>query len=204
MDNKPTRGFLGRRPTAATRDRLPPGQHLVENFPVLTAGATPSVSTSDWSLSLRNGIRPIAEWAWEDFERLPMTRMVRDIHCVTTWSKFDTVWEGVLIADILEASGFTAPPKFALAHCYDGYVTNLPTDDLLQGRAMVALKYDGRPLERDHGGPARLLVPHLYFWKSAKWIKGLQFIDKETGGFWELRGYHNRGDPWQEQRYTDD
>lgn len=202
--DRPTRGFVGRRPDSTTRDRLPPGQHLVENFPVLTAGATPTVETANWSFSVRNGIRPVTNWTWDAFQNLPMTRMVRDIHCVTTWSKFDTAWEGVLVTDLLEAAGFTAPPAFVLAHCYDGYTCNLPTEALLQDRAMIALKYDGKPLARDHGGPARLLVPHLYFWKSAKWVKDLQFIDKDTGGFWELRGYHNYGDPWLEQRYSDD
>jgi DMSO/TMAO reductase YedYZ molybdopterin-dependent catalytic subunit len=199
-----TRGFVGRRPNNATRGRLPPGQHLVEDFPVLTAGATPRVSTDTWSFSLRHGIRPVQSWTWQAFQKLPMTKMTTDIHCVTTWSKLDTRWEGVLVEDLLEAAGFTAPPAFVLAHSHDGYSTNMPTVDLLRGKAMIALKYDGEPLSRDHGGPARLLVPHLYLWKSAKWVKSLQFIDKDTAGFWELRGYHIHGDPWKEQRYTDD
>jgi DMSO/TMAO reductase YedYZ molybdopterin-dependent catalytic subunit len=199
-----TRGFIGRRPDGATRDRLPPGQHVVDDFPVLTAGATPHVSTDTWSFALRHGIRPIQTWTWQEFQQLPMTTKTTDIHCVTTWSKLDTRWEGVLVEDLLEAAGFTAPPAFVLAHSDDGYSTNLPTADLLTGKAMVALKYAGEPLARDHGGPARLLVPHLYFWKSAKWVKSLQFIEKDTAGFWELRGYHNYGDPWKEQRYTDD
>lgn len=199
-----TRGFIGRRLDRATRDRLPPGQHLVEDFPVLTAGATPRVSTDTWSFALRDGIRPVQKWTWETFQKLPMTKTTTDIHCVTTWSKFDTRWEGVLVEDLLEAARFTAPPAFVLAHSYDGYSTNIPTVDLLEGRAMIALKYDDHLLPREHGGPARLLVPHLYFWKSAKWVNGLQFIEKDTAGFWELRGYHIHGDPWKEQRYTND
>lgn len=153
---------------------------------------------------MRDMIRPITQWNWASFQKLPMTKFQRDIHCVTTWSKFDTKWEGVMIDDVLEAAGFTSPPPFVLVHSYDGYSTNLPSSELLNGKAMIALKYDGQPLTRDHGGPARLLVPHLYFWKSAKWVKDLQFINKDTAGFWELHGYHIYGDPWKEQRYTDD
>jgi DMSO/TMAO reductase YedYZ molybdopterin-dependent catalytic subunit len=123
---------------------------------------------------------------------------------VTSWSKLDTAWEGVAIDDILADAGLTAPTPFALAHCYDGYSTNVPLADLTTGKAMVALKYEGQPLPRDHGGPARLLVPHLYFWKSAKWVNGLQFTERDEAGFWELRGYHMYGDPWHEQRYTND
>ena len=123
---------------------------------------------------------------------------------MTTWSKFDTGWQGVLIDDILDAAGIEAPTRFALAHSYDDYSTNVPVADLLDGRAMVATHFDGKPLTPDHGGPARLLVPHLYFWKSAKWVNALQFTEVDTAGFWELRGYHMYGDPFREQRYTDD
>jgi DMSO/TMAO reductase YedYZ molybdopterin-dependent catalytic subunit len=146
----------------------------------------------------------VAEWDWEAFNRLPISRMTRDIHCVTAWSKFDTSWEGVLVDDILAEAGIEAPKLYTLAHCFDGYTTNVPTADLVGGKAMVAIRFEGEPISPDHGGPARLLVPHLYFWKSAKWIDGLQFIDQDTAGFWELRGYHLYGDPWREQRYTDD
>ena len=130
--------------------------------------------------------------------------MTRDIHCVTSWSKLNTAWEGVAVDDILADAGLSAPTPFALAHCYDGYSTNVPLADLATGKAMVALKYEGQPLPRDHGGPARLLVPHLYFWKSAKWVNGLQFTERDEAGFWEPRGYHMYGDPWREQRYTND
>jgi DMSO/TMAO reductase YedYZ molybdopterin-dependent catalytic subunit len=130
--------------------------------------------------------------------------MLRDIHCVTTWSKFDTNWEGVLVDDILEAAGLEAASSYMLAHSYDGYSTNVPLADLTNGKAMVALRYEGQPITPEHGGPARLLVPHLYFWKSAKWINGLQFTRRDEAGFWELRGYHMYGDPWREQRFTGD
>lgn len=200
-----TRGFSGRaRADAATANRLPPGQFLEQGFPVLSAGPTPRVRTEDWTFTLKVGIRPVERWTWETFNALPQTRMTRDIHCVTTWSKFDTAWEGVLIDDVLAEAGIEAPTAYTLAHSADGYTTNVPTADLTGGRAMIALRYEGRPIEPDHGGPARLLVPHLYFWKSAKWITGLQFTEKDELGFWELRGYHRYGDPWREQRYTDD
>jgi DMSO/TMAO reductase YedYZ molybdopterin-dependent catalytic subunit len=199
-----TRGFTGRRQGTDQTERIPPGQHLVDYFPVLTAGPTPRVEPLNWSFTLKVGPRPIKKWSWAEFNALPMTKMVRDIHCVTTWSMLDTQWEGVLVDDILADAFIEPPTPFVLAHSFDGYSTNVPTADLLVGKAMVALKYGGKPLERDHGGPARLLVPHLYFWKSAKWINGLQFTERDEAGFWELRGYNMYGDPWREQRYTDD
>jgi DMSO/TMAO reductase YedYZ molybdopterin-dependent catalytic subunit len=200
-----TRGFLGRRSGSdGTAERLPPGQFLESGFPVLSAGPTPRIQTDDWKFTLKNGIRPVKSWTWAEFNALPQSRMTRDIHCVTTWSKFDTAWEGVLVDDILADAGIEPPTDFTLAHSYDGYTTNVPTADLVVGKAMVALRYEGKPIPPDHGGPARLLVPHLYFWKSAKWINGLQFTEKDELGFWELRGYHRYGDPWREQRYTND
>ena len=199
-----TRGFTGRKGPPESAGRLPPGQFLEQDFPVLSAGPTPRVSLDDWSFTLKNGPRPVRKWSWTEFESLPRTRITRDIHCVTTWSKFDTDWEGVLVDDILEAAGIDAPTGFTLAHSFDGYTTNVPTADLVGGKAMVATRYAGQPITSDHGGPARLLVPHLYFWKSAKWISGLQFTERDELGFWELRGYHAYGDPWREQRYTDD
>jgi DMSO/TMAO reductase YedYZ molybdopterin-dependent catalytic subunit len=199
-----TRGFVGRRQPPATAKRLPPGQHLVDNFPVLSAGPTPHVRTETWSFTLKVGPRTVRTWSWAEINALRQTDLVRDIHCVTAWSKFDTRWSGVLIDDLLDDAGIDAPTPYLLAHAFDGYATNVPLADLAQGKAMVALRYDGKPLERDHGGPARLLVPHLYFWKSAKWVKGLQFTTRDEAGFWELRGYHIYGDPWREQRYADD
>jgi len=198
-----TRGFTGRLDRSDQGSRLPPGQHIVPDFPVLSAGPTPRISTGDWFFALKVGPRVVAKWSWADFNALQQTKMTRDIHCVTTWSKFNTYWEGVLIDDLLAAADLEAPTAFALAHCYGGYSTNVPAADLLVGKAMVATRYAG-PLAAEHGGPARLLVPHLYFWKSAKWVNALQFTERDELGFWELRGYHRYGDPWREQRYTND
>jgi DMSO/TMAO reductase YedYZ molybdopterin-dependent catalytic subunit len=199
-----TRGFTGRQQPSDLAKRIPPGQHLVEDFPVLSAGATPRISTADWTFELKFGPKLLKKWTWTEFNALPQTKVTHDIHCVTSWSKLDTPWEGVLIDDVLAAAGIEAPTSFMLADSYDGYSTNVPLDDLIGGKALVALRYEGQPLERDHGGPARLLVPHLYFWKSAKWLKGLQFTHLDHAGFWELRGYHLYGDPWREQRYSND
>jgi len=199
-----TRGFTGRHQPADVADRIPPGQHVVDDFPVLSAGPTPRIALDQWSFTLKAGPKPLMTWNWAEFNTLPQTKITRDIHCVTTWSKLNTSWEGVLIDDILAEAGIEPPTAFVLAHSYGGYSTNLPVADLTGGLAMVAVRYEGRPLEPDHGGPARLLVPHLYFWKSAKWLNALQFINRDEPGFWELRGYHIYGDPWREQRYTDD
>ncbi|HEX8416613.1 MAG TPA: sulfite oxidase-like oxidoreductase [Methylobacterium sp.] len=199
-----TRGFTGRRPPESTRERLPPGQYLTEDFPVLQLGPTPRIDPERWSFTLREGSRPLKRWTWDEFEALPRTRWAGDIHCVTKWSKFDTLWEGVAFDDILADAGIAAPTDFLLAEGYDDYTTNVPVADLAGGRAMVATRYAGAPITPDHGGPARLLVPHLYFWKSAKWVKGLRFTRADEGGFWELRGYHMYGDPWREQRFTGD
>jgi DMSO/TMAO reductase YedYZ molybdopterin-dependent catalytic subunit len=199
-----TRGFTGRRAAPEVADRLPPGQYLENGFPVLSAGPTPHVRTDDWKFTLKNGPKPIAEWSWEEFNALPQSKATRDIHCVTKWTKLNTAWEGVLFDDILAEAGITPPTPYILAHSFDGYTTNVPVADLVDGKAMVAVKYDGAPLHAEHGGPARLLVPHLYFWKSAKWVNGLQFTRNDEPGFWELRGYHIYGDPWREQRFTGD
>ena len=199
-----TRGFFGRHREPGTEGRLPPGQHLTSDFPVLSAGPTPRVRTESWSRTLKDGPRPIAKWNWDEFNALPRTKIQRDIHCVTTWAKFDTYWEGVLVDDIFAAAGIEPATPYLLAHSFDGYSTNVPCADLCHGKAMVALSYEGQPITPEHGGPARLLVPHLYFWKSAKWISGLQFTARDEAGFWELRGYHIYGDPWREQRFTGD
>jgi len=199
-----TRGFTGRGRSGDEATRIPPGQHLVDDFPVLSAGPTPRIPLEKWSFTLKIGPRPVKTWNWAEFNALPQTKATRDIHCVTAWSKLNTSWEGVLIDDLLAEAGVEAPTPYLLAHSYDGYSTNVPLADLAGGKAMIALRYEGKPLEPDHGGPARLLVPHLYFWKSAKWINGLQFTERDEPGFWELRGYHIYGDPWREQRYTND
>jgi DMSO/TMAO reductase YedYZ molybdopterin-dependent catalytic subunit len=199
-----TRGFQGRRPPTSSAARVPPGQSVTSDFPVLSAGPTAHVRTEDWNFTLKVGPKAAATWTWDEFNALPKTRVTRDIHCVTKWSKLATAWEGVLVDDILDAASLEPPTKYTLAHSVDGYSTNVPVEDLIDGKAMVALLYDGRPLTPDHGGPARLLVPHLYFWKSAKWVNGLQFTQKDEAGFWELRGYHMYGDPWREQRFSGD
>lgn len=199
-----TRGFKGRERSTELASRIPPGQHLVDGFPVLSAGPVPSISLAEWSFELKDGVRVIQKWTWPEFNALPQTKITRDIHCVTSWSKLDTLWEGVTIDSLFAAAGIEPTTPFLLAHSFGGYSTNVPVADLIGGKAMVALRYDGRALEPDHGGPARLLVPHLYFWKSAKWIKGLQFTKRDEPGFWESNGYHMYGDPWREQRYSND
>jgi DMSO/TMAO reductase YedYZ molybdopterin-dependent catalytic subunit len=199
-----TRGFSGRRPGADIAKRLPPGQYLTDDFPVLSLGPTPEVNMAAWQFTLFHGPRPLKRWTWEEFEALPRTTWGGDIHCVTQWSKFDTVWEGVGVDDLFADAGIAPPTDYLLALSHDGYDTNVPVVDLVGGKAMVATRFNGAPLEAEHGGPARLLVPHLYFWKSAKWVKALRFTAKDEAGFWELRGYHMRGDPWREQRYSDD
>jgi len=199
-----TRGFTGRRPGAGAAGRLPPGQTETQDFPVLSFGPTPRVDLWTWSFTLRHGARPLARWTWPQFEALPRTTWRGDIHCVTKWSKLGTEWEGVTIDDLLRAANVAAPTAFLLAESFDGYDTNVPVADVVGGRGMIATRFAGRPLEAEHGGPARLLVPHLYFWKSAKWVKGLRFTERDEAGFWELRGYHMYGDPWREQRYTND
>ena len=192
-------GFSGRRRAAARP--LPPGQYLVEDFPVLSAGPTPNVRLPEWELRVTTELGATTSWSWEQFQALPSERFTVDLHCVTRWSKLDTPWEGVSL-DVLLADVETSA-DFVLASCYGGYTTNLPLEGLLDGQAWVAYAYDDEPLTPEHGGPARLLVPHLYLWKSAKWLRGLTLRDDDEPGFWESLGYHNDGDPWREQRYWD-
>jgi DMSO/TMAO reductase YedYZ molybdopterin-dependent catalytic subunit len=201
-----TRGFKGKRSNAdAARDRIPPGQYVTQDFPVLTAGPTQRTPVDNWTLTLERGAEMLGRWSWQQFETLRQTERTTDIHCVTKWTKFDTRWRGVTIDDLMKAAGLFAPPtQFVMAHCDGGYTTNLLVADLLDGKAMIATQYDNSPIPVTHGGPARLLVPHLYFWKSAKWVRRLEFIETNTPGFWESMGYHIHGDPWREQRYTGD
>ena len=196
-----SRDFRGRRRREADPDRLPPGQYLTDDFPVLSAGPTPHTPLEDWTFSVVVG-DDRTTWTWDEFRALPTKSVTKDIHCVTRWSKFDTTWEGVSVDTLLEGIEHDAP--YALAFCDGDYTTNLPVEDLTGGKAWVAFAYDGEPLEPEHGGPARLLVPHLYFWKSAKWVRGLELRDEDEPGFWETYGYHLYGDPWQEQRYSGD
>jgi DMSO/TMAO reductase YedYZ molybdopterin-dependent catalytic subunit len=195
-----TRGFHGRR-----RDddgRLPPGQYLTGDFPVLSAGPTPRISLQDWTFTVRTDLGQVHRWSWPELVALPAETVTVDIHCVTRWTKLDTTWHGVSL-DTLLADVETAA-DFALVHSYGGYTTNLPLEDLLDGKAWVAFEYEGDELAPEHGGPARLLVPHLYFWKSAKWVSGLDLVLQDEPGFWEQLGYHDYGDPWREQRYQGD
>ncbi len=196
------RGFFGRRRDAEYGDRLPPGQYTVRNFPVLTVGPTPRTELADWSFSVKGAVEPERTWSWEEFRTLPSETVTKDIHCVTKWSKFDTDWEGVSVDTLLQ--GLEPRGGFVTAFCDGGYTTNLPLADVTGGKAWVAFGFGGEPLEPEHGGPARLLVPHLYFWKSAKWVRGLEITEADVPGFWELNGYHNRGDPWREERYWGD
>lgn len=195
-----TRGFQGRERT--NDGRVPPGQHVTGDFPVLTAGPTEFVDSSDWELTVTDGI-VTTTFDWASLHELPMTTLTTDIHCVTHWSKFDTTWRGVPIEALFDAAG-VGDFDYALASSTGGYTTNLPVTDLIDRDAMVAVEFDGAPLEAEHGGPARLLVPHLYLWKSAKWLSEIRLSDDEDQGFWEAAGYHNYGDPWSEQRYTSD
>ena len=193
-----TRGFGARR--RDPNDRVPPGQALTTDFPVLSAGPTPRISTDDWAFTIRSESGADVSWSWAELLALPIEDVATDIHCVTRWSKLDTSWRGVSL-DTLLAGVETAAPS-AMVHSYGGYTTNVPIVDLTGGRAWVAFEYDGRPLEPEHGGPARLLVPHLYFWKSAKWVRGLVLQTRDAPGFWEQNGYHLHGDPWREERYS--
>jgi DMSO/TMAO reductase YedYZ molybdopterin-dependent catalytic subunit len=195
-------GFRGRTRDQTTADRLPPGQYVVRDFPVLSAGPTPRTPLANWTFSITGEVDLPRQWTWDEFRKLPTETVTRDIHCVTKWSKFDTVWEGVSVDTLLK--GVDTSAEYVTAFCDGGYTANLPLADLTGGKAWIAFAFDGTPLEPQHGGPARLLVPHLYFWKSAKWVRGLRLTAEDEPGFWEVRGYHNYGDPWREQRYTDD
>jgi DMSO/TMAO reductase YedYZ molybdopterin-dependent catalytic subunit len=198
-----SRGFRGRRREAdVDTSRVPPGQYVTEGFPVLSAGPTPHTPLDQWTFSIRANGDELESWTWEEFRALPSETPTVDIHCVTRWSKLDTTWEGVSVDTLLEEVEADAP--YLLAFCDGGYTTNLPVEDVTGGKAWVAFGYDGEPLDPEHGGPARLLVPHLYFWKSAKWVRGFELRDENEPGFWETYGYHLYGDPWREQRYSGD
>lgn len=192
-------GFTGRRRGGT---ELPPGQYLTEDFPVLSAGPTPHILPEHWEFTITTETGEIHRWDWSAFTSLPTETVTKDLHCVTRWSKLGTEWTGVSL-DTLVADVETAA-DFVMVTSYGGYTTNMPLEDLLDGQAWVAYQYDGEDLAPEHGGPARLLVPHLYLWKSAKWVRGLVLSDADEPGFWESVGYHNYGDPWKEQRYAGD
>jgi DMSO/TMAO reductase YedYZ molybdopterin-dependent catalytic subunit len=198
-----SRGFHGRRrEPAGDAGRVPPGQYVTEDFPVLSAGPTPHTSLDKWTFSIRQGGDTSKSWSWAEIRDLPEEDVTADIHCVTRWSKLDTRWQAVSIDTLLAQVEHEA--RYVLAFSDGGYTTNLPLADVTGGQAWLAYGYDGSPLQPEHGGPARLLVPHLYFWKSAKWVRGLELLDADEPGFWERYGYNNYGDPWREQRYAGD
>jgi DMSO/TMAO reductase YedYZ molybdopterin-dependent catalytic subunit len=200
VDHIVSPGFTGRRRTAG--QSLPPGQYLVRDFPVLSAGPTPRVRLDRWEFRIITEAGQAYTWDWKSFLALPAEDITVDLHCVTKWSKLRTPWRGVSLDTLM--SGVATAASYALARSVGDYTTNLPLADLLDGKAWIAFRYDGADLAPEHGGPARLLVPHLYLWKSAKWIKSIELLDHDVPGFWETLGYHNYGDPWREQRYQGD
>jgi len=181
---------------------VPPGQYVTDDFPVLSAGPTPHTPLDQWDFTITGEVDALHRWSWEELRALPSESVTVDIHCVTKWSKLDTAWEGVSVDTLLE--GIETSAEYAVAFCDGGYTTPLPPEDPTGGNAWPALPLADEPLEPEHGGPARLLVPHLYFWKSAKWVRGLRLAANNEPGFWESNGYHLYGDPWQEQRYWGD
>jgi len=181
---------------------VPPGQYVTTDFPVLSAGPTPHTPLENWTFSIKLGGETAKSWSWQEIRDMPSEDVTADIHCVTKWSKLDTRWQAVSLDTLLAQVAREA--RYVLAFCDGGYTTNLPLADVTGGRAWLAYGYDGAPLQPEHGGPARLLVPHLYFWKSAKWVRGLELLDADEPGFWERYGYNNYGDPWREQRYAGD
>jgi DMSO/TMAO reductase YedYZ molybdopterin-dependent catalytic subunit len=193
-------GFHGRRRAADVK--LPPGQYLTEDFPVLSAGPTPRIRTEEWEFTITTETGREHRWSWRELLDQPFETPQKDIHCVTKWSKLATDWQGVSLDVLLDDVETTA--DFALVYSYGGYTTNLPLEDLLDGQAWIVYRYDGDDIAAEHGGPVRLLVPHLYFWKSAKWVRGIRLLTEDEPGFWETAGYHNYGDPWREQRYQGD
>ena len=193
-----SRGFSGRRRASAD---LPPGQYLTEDFPVLTAGPTQRVATDTWELTVTTETGQVHRWDWAALMALPADTPTVDLHCVTRWSKLATAWHGVALETLLADVETSA--EYVVVDAYGGYTTNMPLEDLLDGKAWVAYRYDDAPLQPEHGGPARLLVPHLYLWKSAKWVRAITLSHDDDPGFWETAGYHNYGDPWREQRYWD-
>jgi DMSO/TMAO reductase YedYZ molybdopterin-dependent catalytic subunit len=197
-----SRGFHGRRRPDVDPARVPPGQYVTEDFPVLSAGPTPHADLASWTLSIDGAVDASASWTWEELNALPQETFTVDIHCVTKWSKLGTTWTGVSVDTLLD--GVATEAEHVSVWADGGYTTNLPLEDLQDGKAWIVHTFEGEPLEPAHGGPARLIVPHLYFWKSAKWVRGLTLGEHEEPGFWESYGYHLYGDPWREQRYAGD
>lgn len=191
------------KPKVSDEKRVPPGQVLTEKFPVLTYGPTPSVRPEEVRLEIKGQVEEAKTLCWEDLMALPQTDLTTDFHCVTRWSKLDVQWRGIRVPDLVQQVRLKPEARAVLVHCYGGYTTNLTLDDFLRTENILAHTLFNQPLPREHGGPLRLVVPHLYAWKSAKWVRGLEFLDREELGFWEVNGYHHRGDPWKEERYSD-
>jgi DMSO/TMAO reductase YedYZ molybdopterin-dependent catalytic subunit len=196
--------FLTGRISRPETERLPPGQHLVKNWPVLDLGQQPIISIDSWRLEVRGLVETEFNLSWAAFQALEQSNMVSDIHCVTTWSRYDNKWKGVATRDLLDLAMPKAVAGYVMLTSYDGYTTNLPLSDFAAEDAILATSWEGLPLTRDHGGPMRLVVPHLYFWKSAKWLRRIDLLPADKAGFWEKNGYHMYGDPWREQRYSED
>ncbi|MGE4064867.1 MAG: sulfite oxidase-like oxidoreductase [Rhodospirillaceae bacterium] len=196
---KAGRGLTGT--TAAHDERRPPGQRVTEDWPVLDLGIQPNVSQSEWSLTVGGQIANPVRWDWLTLMSQPQVALVNDIHCVTTWSRYDNEWKGVAMKTLLAQVKPLPGAKYLMLKSYDGYSTNVPLADVDRDDVLIAHTWQGKPLERDHGGPVRLVIPHLYFWKSAKWLRHITFMDQDQPGYWEARGYHMRGDPWREERY---
>lgn len=196
--------FLTGKITRPEDQRLPPGQHLTRDWPVLDLGIVPPVSRERWRLDVYGAIETPVFWTFDEFIAQKQARFTSDIHCVTTWSRYDNEWEGLATRELLAACQPREDARFVVLHSYDGYATNLPLEDFAAEDALLAHSWSGKPLSEEHGGPVRLVVPHLYFWKSAKWLQAIEFLTEDAPGFWEVRGYHNRGDPWAEQRYSGD
>jgi DMSO/TMAO reductase YedYZ molybdopterin-dependent catalytic subunit len=183
------------------RRRLPPGQRLTEGWPVLHYGGIPRIDLAQWEFGIVGLVEEEVTLSWDQFMALPQVRLRTDIHCVTAWSRFDNDWEGVRFRDVMALANVNPEAKHVMFHSYGGYTTNVPLEELLGDDVLLAHSHDGRPLAPEHGWPLRAMIPHLYFWKSAKWIRGIEFISEDRPGFWEMYGYHMHGDPWTEERY---
>jgi DMSO/TMAO reductase YedYZ molybdopterin-dependent catalytic subunit len=199
-----SRGFKGKKRQEEPSGRVPPGQYVTNDFPVLSAGPTPHNPLEQWTFEVNGLVRQPKRWSWVEFQQLPSQQFTVDIHCVTKWTKLDTQWEGVSIDTLFEYVDIDPNAHFVLAYSDGGYSSNMPLDEMINGKAFIAYNYSGAPLPAEHGGFARLVVPALYFWKSAKWVRGLTLMEKNKRGFWESLGYNNHGDPWKEQRYFGD
>jgi DMSO/TMAO reductase YedYZ molybdopterin-dependent catalytic subunit len=200
-----SRGFVGkRRAPESVENRVPPGQYITPDFPVLSAGPTPRTRLETWTFGIEGLVRERVQWTWDEFLKLPARTFIVDISCVTKWTKLDTRWKGVSVDTLLEQAELDAKAMYVMAFSDGGYTTNIPLPEIINGQAFVAYEYEDKPLVPEHGGPARLVVPHLYFWKSAKWVRGLRLMEKDKPGFWESLGYNNHGDPWKEERYQGD